>query len=81
MQNNNAPSERNNSQLPELVSARQIIEIVGYTHVTLWNHIKAGHLPRGDRIGPKEVRWRRDVVEAYLAKLKGRRIPRAKADA
>lgn len=81
MPNKNTPSERNISQLPEFVSARQIIELVGYTHVTLFNHIKAGHLPAGERLGPKKVRWRREVVEAYLSRLKGRRIRRGGADA
>ncbi|ATN34126.1 hypothetical protein ACO34A_09940 [Rhizobium sp. ACO-34A] len=51
------------------LSAKQICSLIGCSAATLYNHVKAGHLPKGERVGPKMIRWRQSVVQAYLSKF------------
>lgn len=48
------------------LSAAQVCEFRGCKRTTLYEDIKAGNFPAGERLGANTVRWRSDVVAGWL---------------
>lgn len=48
------------------LSAAQICELRGCKQSKFYDDIKAGLFPAGERLGTNTVRWRSDVVAAWL---------------
>lgn len=48
------------------LSAAQVCEFRGCKYTKLYDDIKAGLFPAGERLGANIVRWRSDVVASWL---------------
>lgn len=48
---------------------RQVAEYRGISISTLYADVAAGRFPAGERLGANTVRWRSDVVAAWLEEL------------
>jgi predicted DNA-binding transcriptional regulator AlpA len=48
------------------LTAAQVCEFRGCKNTKLYDDIKAGVFPAGERLGTTTVRWRSDVVAAWL---------------
>jgi predicted DNA-binding transcriptional regulator AlpA len=67
----------------KLLSKKEVLSILGVSHVTLWNWITAGLFPQSREIGPPggnrtKIGWLDTEVYSFLAnapkrKLKGQR--------
>jgi prophage regulatory protein len=44
-----------------------VLAVTGYSHATLWTHVKSGAFPRPVQIGPRSVGWRVGEVRGVLA--------------
>ncbi|NTI01936.1 helix-turn-helix domain-containing protein [Agrobacterium rhizogenes] len=57
------------------MTVAQICAECGFSKQTLYDLIKRGILPQGERVGVRAVRWRRSVVDQARSRLNaGRRI-------
>lgn len=53
---------------PDLLTPDDVAELLGVTRSTVTRWRRAGHLPTPIRIGSNYVRYRREDIEALLAK-------------
>lgn len=44
-----------------------VLAVTGYSHATLWSHVKTGKFPKPVQIGPRSVGWRVGDIRAVLA--------------
>ena len=74
--NEKDPREGASSRLHDTyLSAKEICEEFGFSRMTLYNSVKRGLLPEGERVAARAVRWRRSVVLDAVDRLnRGRRI-------
>jgi prophage regulatory protein len=50
----------------ELLRRKQILELLGVSHSTLYSWMDAGKFPRPIRIGENSIAWLRTEIEAWL---------------
>ena len=50
----------------ELLKLTEVEKLVHLTESTIYRLCKSGHFPCGIRVGRRNVRWRREEIEAYL---------------
>ena len=45
---------------------REVMELLGLSHTTIYKMVEEGRFPRPLRIGPNTTRWRSDQVDAWM---------------
>lgn len=57
----------------ELLSAREVCKIAGFSHATLYRLVKRGRFPKPIKIGLAAVRWRADELATHIENLSNAR--------
>ena len=52
---------------------KQVCDLLGISHTTLYDWIRAGRFPPAIELGPNSKAWLRDEVEEFLAQRKAAR--------
>jgi excisionase family DNA binding protein len=58
------------AEQPQLLTIRDIAQVLNVSEGTVRNLVKKGELPRARKVNGRLARWHRADVEAYLAKLR-----------
>ena len=58
-----------------LITARETVELVSLSRVSLWRMAKTGRFPSPCDLGNGKIRWREDEVRDWLSKLPSRQYP------
>jgi predicted DNA-binding transcriptional regulator AlpA len=54
---------------PHLLNVQQVARQYGITARTVWRWEASGQMPRGLRLTPRTVRWRKQDIEQHIATL------------
>ncbi len=50
----------------QMLKVGEVADMIGWSKVTVYRHVKDRSFPAPLRIGPNSVRWRRDDIERWL---------------
>jgi predicted DNA-binding transcriptional regulator AlpA len=54
---------------PRLLTVQQVARQYGITARTVWRWEATGQMPRGLRLTPRTVRWRKEDIDQHIATL------------
>jgi predicted DNA-binding transcriptional regulator AlpA len=52
-----------------LLDVHEVAAMLGRARSTVWSDVKLGIFPAPLRVGRRNVRWRKSLVEAYIGRL------------
>ena len=53
--------------MPELLTVKQLCGLLKLSRARVYAHVSSGRIPKPIHIAPRCPRWRRDVIEEWLA--------------
>lgn len=55
----------------QLLSKKQVCDMLGVAQVTVWRWVRDGHLPKPLQLGPRRIAWRTSDLQAFLTRQEG----------